>query len=97
MQLFTAQIVSGLNSLLSDNAMGGSDTCVGYHGLVFAMQLRKQLNSQQKLIDMLTDDHSTLVQTISGIKPLQTLVKVGRSTLHTIGYYDCTILGTIAL
>ncbi len=64
--------------------MGGSDSCVGYHGLVFAMQLLRQLNSQQKLIDLLTDHQSTLVQTISGMKPLQSLVKVGWSTTPTV-------------
>ena len=67
--------------------MGGSDTCIGYHGLVFAMHLLRQLNSQQKLIDLLTDDQSTLVRTISGMKPLQTLVKVGWSTSPAIDYY----------
>ena len=69
--------MNGVNPLLSDNSMGGSSTCVGWHGLVFAMQLRKQLNSQQELIQRLTDNQGTLVQNISGMKPLQTLIKVG--------------------
>ena len=68
--------MNGVNPLLSDNSMGGSSTCVGWHGLVFAMQIQKRLNSQQKLIERLTDDQGTLVA-ISGVKPLQALIKVG--------------------
>ena len=77
LQLFNARLMNGVNPLLSDNSMGGSSTCVGWHGLVFAMQLQKRLNSRQKLIERLTDDQGTIVQTIKGMKPLQTLVKVG--------------------
>lgn len=56
--------------------MGGGSSDVSGHGLVIALHLQRQLKSNSKLIQLLSDDQSTLVKHIQCVKPLQTLIQV---------------------
>ena len=69
-------MVTEVNSILADESMGGSSTAVSGHGLVLALHLQRQLNSTSKLMQLLRDDHSTLVRNIHCVKPLWTLIQV---------------------
>jgi len=74
--LFSTRLVTGVNSILDEESMGGSSTAVSGHGLVLALHLQRQLKSSSKLIQLLRDDQSTFVRNIHCVKPLQTLSQV---------------------
>ena len=76
MQLFNTRLIERVNPLLEDVTMGGSHSLVSGHALVFALHLQKELSSSTKLIQMLSNDQSTLVKGMPCVKPLQTLIQV---------------------
>ena len=79
-QMFTGRGHNvGINELLCDHTMGGSNEEVSGHGLVLAMHLHRQFNSAPELIQILSDDSSTLVKDVHCMKPLQRLSSVSNN------------------
>ena len=76
LQLFAAHVIDGINAILRDESMGGSQDAGSCHGLVLVLHLKLQMNSTDRLLRMLLDNEGTLVQTVHGIKFLQPLIKV---------------------
>ena len=84
MQLFNTKLNQRVKPLFTDEATGGSrnSTCISWHALVLAMHLRNLFNNPWELVQLLSDDTSTLVKDFHFMKPLQTLIQV-----HTIASF----------
>lgn len=80
LQLFTTQVIDGIDAILSDESMGGSQDAGSCHGLVLVFHLKLQMNSTERLLHMLQDNNGTLVANVHGIKYLQPLIEVGKAT-----------------
>lgn len=76
MQLFATHVIDGINAILHDESMGGSQDAGSCHGLVLVLHLKLQMNSTERLLHMLLDNEGTLVRTVHGIKSLQPMIEV---------------------